>query len=778
MKILIDGLDYTSALDAVAPLTVERKLNLPSTCRLWVSLAVGGSLAAPARNQSLVVNGDDETVYFTGYLAVSPLPEYAGLGLQGPVYRWALEAVSDEILLDTQLVTPSAGVTGGTASALMKTLVTHTGSSALSTAGLTLTTAVGNFRPQPGGKWSHSAERTANQARAAYRAVSGALSLTQVGSTVHVLSETNGSLELANLALTASVERALANDVTVCGEPEPVAYVSEYLLGDGVTASFQLSANPYFEPVASSRIINELFNEAAIDLRNWSNSGSDGYLSLTGGGLTMNGGTGADGQTVLLWNDPVEGGGTLLLETAGVNLSLGSTGTLAGLYSGLLVSADCVAGFKVTAATGTGAVSVQALVQGVATGPIYAIDPAQQYTFRVRVHCPEIERVTQGYRTVGDSGLVEFGALGVVATGQVLMEVQEFVLGVGASPVTLYDGSVSFVPGSYQVVPVNSLNLIGTMRSVFMQNLGSGWVVSTAPGAAARTRPVGTLAESAECELRKTGVITFYTGYIPVVGEVIQVVYRTVGRAVGRAVNTASQAALAALGWPPTAVWIGTATEPPARSSEDCRNAAQALVTAAASVSAAWSGTYKIWRAGSNTGANTGLPVDVWPGDALELTAPSLSLDAQVVVRQVVLQYRASSPDAVLYKIEFSNDWANDLAIKTTKHVPADAWLPAAIAPTYLANLNQLTVTAMSATALTVAANALPPTGGGFEVRRRDFSFQAGQDADLVLRAAVPNFSIPRTTEADRFYIRMYDGSTPPNYSEFSAALFVNLPLS
>jgi len=24
----------------------------------------------------------------------------------------------------------------------------------------------------------------------------------------------------------------------------------------------------------------------------------------------------------------------------------------------------------------------------------------------------------------------------------------------------------------------------------------------------------------------------------------------------------------------------------------------------------------------------------------------------------------------------------------------------------------------------------------------------------------------------------MYDGSTPPNYSEFSSALFINLPLS
>jgi hypothetical protein len=34
-----------------------------------------------------------------------------------------------------------------------------------------------------------------------------------------------------------------------------------------------------------------------------------------------------------------------------------------------------------------------------------------------------------------------------------------------------------------------------------------------------------------------------------------------------------------------------------------------------------------------------------------------------------------------------------------------------------------------------------------------------------------------RDTANDRFYIRMYDGSTPPNYSEFSTALFINLPL-
>jgi len=48
----------------------------------------------------------------------------------------------------------------------------------------------------------------------------------------------------------------------------------------------------------------------------------------------------------------------------------------------------------------------------------------------------------------------------------------------------------------------------------------------------------------------------------------------------------------------------------------------------------------------------------------------------------------------------------------------------------------------------------------------------------LVIRSVVANFDIPRATAADRFYVRMFDGSTPPNYSEFSVGLFVNLPLS
>ncbi len=88
-----------------------------------------------------------------------------------------------------------------------------------------------------------------------------------------------------------------------------------------------------------------------------------------------------------------------------------------------------------------------------------------------------------------------------------------------------------------------------------------------------------------------------------------------------------------------------------------------------------------------------------------------------------------------------------------------------------------LAVTSVTSSQINVSANVTPPTGGGFEVRRRDWSFGPGTNSDLVLRSPVPNFIIPREAVMEQYYIRMYDGSTPPNYSRFSAAVFVNLPL-
>ncbi len=770
MKITIQGRDYTTALDAVHPLTIERKLNEPSICQLWLTLPADGSLAAPSRYQSIAVAGDDGTLYFTGYIAVTPLPEYAGMGLEGPRYRTAIQAVSDELLLDQLPMPRSAGVTGETAGALLTSLATHAGSTALSTQGLSLATEVSNFAPEPGANWSKSAGQVASMARAAYRALNGALTMGSVQATVHPLTETDGSLNLANLAFTAGVKRALANDVTVCGENEPVAYVTEYFLGDGVTTQFYLAEDPYFSTTSKSIIITEHFDEPQINESVWGVSGGPGYLTLGPGGLTMHGGNGIDGETLLSWLDPVEMGGTLLLEAVGVTLSLGSTGILAGFFTGLDEASSCTAGFQAAAQQGSGAVTLQPIVQGTTVGSTFAINPANQYSLRVRVHCPECERSRAIYYSFGDNGPIAAGGEWVLAPGKIQMEIQEFVNGVGAVPVTLYDGGFANLAGTCVVVPASSVNLVGSIRAVHLTNLGSGWVVSTPQSGGPYTRRVGSTAEAAECYFERTGKLVFYTGYAPAAGEQIAASYRTIGRAVGRAVNTASQQALAQAGSPAVVTWIGSVTSPPARSSADCRFAAQAMAQAAASVSALWSGTYK--------GNRSSLSADVWPGDALLLNAPSTDLDVQVVVRTVKVTYAASYPDLVEYEIAFANDWADDLAIKTSATVPANAWLPALISPTVPANLNALAVTGVSGNTVTVNTGVTPPTGGGFEIRLRDYAFTAGEDPTLVMRASESNLTFSRVSASDRFYIRMYDGSTPPNYSEFSTALFINLPLS
>lgn len=768
MKITIQGTDYSAALSAAEPLTIERKLNAPSICQFSVSLPNDGSLAVPDRFGYVKVAGDDGTLYFTGYIAASPMPAYEGMGIEGPHYRYAMRALSDELLLDQSLMASSAGAANGTASALLAALTSRTGTSAVAI-DVAANLVVGSFVQKSGTSWSASAAEIAAMARSAYRALNGSITVSTVPTALHVLDESSGTLNLSNLSFSASVKRALANDVTVCGEHEPTAYVTEFFKGDGSTTEFYLTQDPWIPSASKSTIIDELFNESTVNTQVWGNTGSSGYLKIGAGGLVMNGGNGTDGQTLLEWLDAIEMGGTLLLEATGLKLALGSTGYLAGFYSGSETASGCVAGFQVSAAQGTGVVSVQPVLMGNAAGISYALDTTSLYTLRIRIHAAECYRLGQVYRSYGDSGAITAGGISNLCAANALMEIQKYVDGVGATPVTLYDGALSNLPSSCFLLAASSTNLVGSMRSIRLVNLGSGWVVSTPSGSSAVTRRMGTTAEASECHMERAGTLAFYTGYTPASGELIAVRYRTIGRAVGRAVNSASQAALAAAGSPSEAAWIGSVTSPTARTSADCRNAALVMEQAAASVSALWSGTYK--------GSQLDFSSDVWPGDALEMTAKSLSLDAQMVVRSVKLSYRATVPDLITYEVSFANDWADDMAIKTSTTVPADTLLPAAIAPTVLANLNGLTVTAVGSSTVTVNAGVTPPAGGGFEIRRRDNAFMAGEDTDLVMRSTVATMSFSRESYNDRFYIRMYDGSTPPNYSEFSAALFINLPV-
>jgi len=312
---------------------------------------------------------------------------------------------------------------------------------------------------------------------------------------------------------------------------------------------------------------------------------------------------------------------------------------------------------------------------------------------------------------------------------------------------------------------------------------GSAWAASTLPGGTVETRLIGVAGEGVDCEISAAGKVTFFAGRIPVAGETITFSYRAEQRAVTRIANAASVAAEANSAAPGTAQWLGKVLKPVSRSTADCEAAALAVLSFATSRSAAIAGSYTAVNPQQATGSGTG---DIWPGDVLALTQNGATLS--VVVRKVEIDRAPCFPEALTYKAAFANDWAEALGLTLSEVIAADAILPetpqttaqfpAGTNGTVLANLQQLQVVSATTTALQVDAGQAPPAGGGFEVRRRDDAFGPNIAQDLVLRSPVRSFSIPREAQVERYYVRMYDGSTPPLYSRFSSAVFLNLPVS
>ncbi len=772
MKITIDNLDgagaldYSAALSADGPLKIERTLNAPSLCRALLDVNAL-SLPVPARRGRIVIASDGGTILFSGYLATEPERIFAGIGTSGPAYRVLINAVSDEWLLDKQTLAPGNAGLAQPAGQLLQTLTNRVDATRFTTAGIASGVAIGVFEPQQNSTWSANAGGIASASYSSYRVLNGALALQPAGTVTHNLSDGDGTLQLSALKM-ASVKE-LANDITVSGEIEPAAYITEIFAGDGTTAVFQLTEAPFRTRRGgnASPILLDSFNTGIIDNRTWQVTDTGSHFGLSSAGLTLTGGTGYDGQTVLTAVDLIELGGSLVVEAGNVQLNTPSDGVLCGLYRGDIARVNCVAGYNVR--TTGGATIVSPFVNGAEVGTAFTLLSGHTYTLRVRVHSVEPQRMLQTYYAMVDGALQGFGGGEVASPVSLVFELQDLGASSNTPATVLYDGVITSAPGSCAFAAVNSVALSGSIGYCCITQAGSAWIVSTAPSGVKQTRLIGAAGEGADCKISATGRVTFFSGRVPVAGELITATYRNRRRAVARLEDTASVAAETATGFPGTGCWQGKVTQPPARSTMDCESAAQAVLRFATSRAAAVSGTY----------VTINPAADIWPGDVLAFSADDQTTN--VLVRKVTIEDGHALPELLTFHIAFANDWAEALGAKLSEQIAADALVPvvAAAAPArVLANLQQLQIVSATGTALQMDAGVDPPAEGGFEVRRADWNFGPGIDQDLVLRSPVRSFSIPREAQVERYYVRMYDGSTPPVYSRFSSAVFTNLPVS
>jgi hypothetical protein len=211
---------------------------------------------------------------------------------------------------------------------------------------------------------------------------------------------------------------------------------------------------------------------------------------------------------------------------------------------------------------------------------------------------------------------------------------------------------------------------------------------------------------------------------------------------------------------------------PPAFTSIDCENAASALLDD--SVQTAWQGEYQVM--------SDSLSTDVIPGNTVQVSAASRGAMFNAIVREVELQVMSLRDDLLQYKIKFANDAAAPLAL-TADGITLPAPLTTIFnintpsSSLYIASLTASQITNVIATEITVDTGVAPPAGGGIEVRRSDGGWGPSDSGNLAGRFTTSTFVLPRLSRVQGYYLRQYDGSTPPKYSRYSMLLHVDYPL-
>ena len=112
------------------------------------------------------------------------------------------------------------------------------------------------------------------------------------------------------------------------------------------------------------------------------------------------------------------------------------------LYWTVRTAAGCTAGFQATAQQGTGAVTLQPIIQGTPAGTTFAVNPANQYTLRVRGYIARrCNRALAIYRSLVTAAPLLQAASGICVRARFRWRYRSLSNGVGAMPVTLYDGA-------------------------------------------------------------------------------------------------------------------------------------------------------------------------------------------------------------------------------------------------------------------------------------------------------------------------------------------------
>jgi hypothetical protein len=780
MKLTIDNLqgqgpqDYTAALDGTKPPKVERKGNQPAELQFSL-VANSPGFVIPVVGARVTLGKANGSDVFTGYVIAAPQYEYLGWGEQGPVYRYNVAAQSDEVLLDQKALPNRSPFVDRSAGNALRQLAQDLLPGAFDMSAVQDVDTLATYAVNPQESFSFHAAEIALASRGSFRSMNGALILEPVGSATYALNESDPNFSPGGLWLNSPNQ--LVNDVTVIGLNEPQAYVRDYFVGDGESLKFYLSQPPFAQ--AKPALIDEEYLGPGLDPTTWTVNDPSSAVSVVAETLQIAGGSGVDGQTTVSFIEQIELGGALELQHGDVSFTAASQGVIGGLYAGAISSAGCLAGFQVTP-SGAGS-TIQALISGSVTGAVMATTPGHQYFFTTYLYSMEVYRLGETYHSSLHPAGSGWGGAAVTADVRFVLEVQDIDPSNPATLVTpatvLYDDVITSAPGFCTYALVNAANMQCSVAYTYVAHISLAEVRTALPSANYVTQLVGALSDGAACEITSDPSLDFYPQYVPALNQLIVASYRGAGRAVAQVENEASVLSLQNGADDGTRGTVRVAKMPAARTDVDCENAALAILDDATGT--AWSGIYETW-----SDFLPGAAGDIFPGDAITVNVPSRGASFVGIVRQVEMQVADPADDRSFYTIGFANDLASPLALEYAASATTIALqdMPpllqtAQVGAYYQIDLTEAQITAVTSTTVEVDAGMAPPSGCGIEVRENDYGWGQANDRNLLGRFSTETFSLARLAETQDYFLRLYDSSSPPKYSRYSAALHVDYPL-
>jgi hypothetical protein len=452
---------------------------------------------------------------------------------------------------------------------------------------------------------------------------------------------------------------------------------------------------------------------------------------------------------------------------------------LCGLYAGAISVVGCLARVQITPSGAS--LNIQALINGSLTGPVMTTMPGHRYFFTTYMYSMEVYRSGETYHSSLHAAGSGRGGEAVAADVRLVLEVQDIDPSnpetLVAPATVLYDDVVENAPGFCTYVLVNAASMQCSITYTYVAHISLAEVRTALPSASYVTLLVGALSDGAACEITSDPSLDFYPQYVPVLNQLIVASYRGSGRAVAQVQNGASVALLQNGADDGTRGSVRVAKTPGARTDVDCENAALAILDDATGV--AWSGSYETW-----SDFLPGAAADIFPGDAIAVNVPSRNAAFTAIVREVEIQIVDPANDRGFYMIGFANDLAAPLAIEYGASAATIALqdVPPLLETTqvgayYQTDLTEAEITAVTSTTVQVDAGMTPPSGYGIEVRENDYGWGQANDRNLLGRFSSQSFNLARLAQTQDYFLRLYDGSSPPRYSRYSAALHVDYPL-